>query len=471
MKIARLFVLFSILFTCSNSYAALYQWRYPSVESYPSGLRSSPADACKVYLQNVTISYPGGQVWRYSHVEVSGDGYSCFGMQDAGFPSHRYYSTREGDSCEALSIYNPQTGECEAPELNKCEVLEGAGSSFTSSSAFPSNSACVNGCAVTIFETHIISNTSGPYGFSMYGIYNGNECSGSNPPAYNECVDPEQCTPDEPDPVVENDNECTSAEETAPDGTVWKVDTCTKVDDVKKDANEKCTWGQVNGAWECVGKKPTSTKTETKTETKSKTNPDGSIDKTTTTTVTETKCTGVNSCVTTTTTTNINEGTKADGTPGNSDSICIGPKCPTGDLPEDEVEDEKPTVSGDGCGAELSCEGDVIQCAILRKSKEQSCQFQYDGDVQSQIDAAIGGEGSEISEESVGVGSLFNEAVSKGRWLPSSCPSPENFTVMGNSYSLSWQPVCRFAQAIAPIIVALASIFFALSIGRALKGS
>ncbi|WP_445937618.1 virulence factor TspB C-terminal domain-related protein [Pseudomonas sp.] len=42
---------------------------------------------------------------------------------------------------------------------------------------------------------------------------------------------------------------------------------------------------------------------------------------------------------------------------------------------------------------------------------------------------------------------------------------------MGRSYSLSWEPVCRFATAMGPLIVALASIFFAVSIGRALKGS
>jgi hypothetical protein len=42
---------------------------------------------------------------------------------------------------------------------------------------------------------------------------------------------------------------------------------------------------------------------------------------------------------------------------------------------------------------------------------------------------------------------------------------------MGRSYTISWEPVCRFAKAIGPLIVMLASIFFAVSIGRALKGS
>lgn len=42
---------------------------------------------------------------------------------------------------------------------------------------------------------------------------------------------------------------------------------------------------------------------------------------------------------------------------------------------------------------------------------------------------------------------------------------------MGRSYSISWEPLCRFATAMGPIVVALASIFFAVFIGRGLKGS
>ncbi|MGP0173384.1 virulence factor TspB C-terminal domain-related protein [Pseudomonas sp. NCHU5208] len=131
----------------------------------------------------------------------------------------------------------------------------------------------------------------------------------------------------------------------------------------------------------------------------------------------------------------------------------------------------QPSVGGESCDAELKCEGDVIQCAILRKNKEQLCQWTYDANVKKQIADEMAGEAYQLKEESIPVAGLFSEAVNKGRWLPQSCPPPENFTVMGRSYSFSWEPACRFAQAIGPLIVALASIFFAVSIGRGIKGS
>lgn len=129
------------------------------------------------------------------------------------------------------------------------------------------------------------------------------------------------------------------------------------------------------------------------------------------------------------------------------------------------------SVGGESCEAPLVCEGDAVQCAILRKNKEQLCQWKYDAPVKAEIESALSGPEYELEEKSTAVGSLFTEAVNKGRWLPSNCPSPETFTVMGRSYSISWEPVCRFATAIGPLVVMLASIFFAVSISRALKGS
>jgi len=119
----------------------------------------------------------------------------------------------------------------------------------------------------------------------------------------------------------------------------------------------------------------------------------------------------------------------------------------------------------------LKCEGDVIQCAILRANKNKICQWKYDDKVRSDIASELAGKDYQLEEKSLAVSSLFTEAVNKGRWLPQSCPSPQSFSVMGRSYSFSWEPACRFAQAIGPLIVALASIFFAVSIGRGIKGS
>lgn len=129
------------------------------------------------------------------------------------------------------------------------------------------------------------------------------------------------------------------------------------------------------------------------------------------------------------------------------------------------------SVSGEACNVDLKCEGDAIQCAILRMNKDQVCQWTYDANVKKQIADEMAGEAYQLEESSIPVSGLFSDALNKGRWLPQTCPAPQTINVMGNSYSFSWEPLCRFATAMAPIIVALASIFFAVYIGRALKGS
>ncbi|AEB59214.1 virulence factor TspB C-terminal domain-related protein [Ectopseudomonas mendocina] len=142
-----------------------------------------------------------------------------------------------------------------------------------------------------------------------------------------------------------------------------------------------------------------------------------------------------------------------------------------GDDGEGDNEEGNASVSGESCTAELACEGDVIQCAILRKNKEQVCQWKYDSEAQGQVESALSGPEYQLQDQDIPVSGLFNDALNKGRWLPQSCPAPQTFSVMGRSYSFSWEPACRFALAIGPLIVALASIFFAVTIARGIKGS
>jgi len=129
------------------------------------------------------------------------------------------------------------------------------------------------------------------------------------------------------------------------------------------------------------------------------------------------------------------------------------------------------SVGGEACNQPLVCEGDAIQCAILRSNKSQACQFQYDAPVKKAISDELAGDAYKLKEEKIDVSNFFTDALNKGRWLPSSCPPPEFFTVMGRSFSIQWEPLCRFASSIAPIIVAMASIFFAIFVSRGLKGS
>ena len=142
----------------------------------------------------------------------------------------------------------------------------------------------------------------------------------------------------------------------------------------------------------------------------------------------------------------------------------------SGGKPGEEGEAKPSTVGGESCATELRCEGDAIQCAILRKQKDQVCQWKFDSEVQSQVEASVSGPGYQLDEKQVGVSSLFTEALSQGRWLPSNCPAARSINIMGRAYSFEWQPLCHFAESIGPLIVALASIFFAVFIGRGIKG-
>jgi len=83
----------------------------------------------------------------------------------------------------------------------------------------------------------------------------------------------------------------------------------------------------------------------------------------------------------------------------------------------------------------------------------------------------VKGEGYQLAESTVNIGSSFNEAATASRWLGASCPSPKTVSILGITHSLSWQPVCDFASAMSNIIVALAGIFFAVYVGRGLGGS
>lgn len=73
------------------------------------------------------------------------------------------------------------------------------------------------------------------------------------------------------------------------------------------------------------------------------------------------------------------------------------------------------SVVGEACNVDLKCEGDAIQCAILRKNKEQLCQWVYDDKVKKQIADEMAGEAYQLEESSIPVSGLFTEALNKGR--------------------------------------------------------
>jgi len=183
----------------------------------------------------------------------------------------------------------------------------------------------------------------------------------------------------------------------------------------------------------------------------------------------------VNSCTTTTTVNNNTGKTNADGSDGGSSSSCSGPGCKnetgTGEEGKDDQEDEEEAedeVTGDQCGQPLACSGDVIQCAILKQEKESRCAWNYE-DAKPGIESEIAKAEYQLTEDDHDVGGLFSSAIGASRWLPSSCPAPIRINLRsgnGVSTELSWQPTCDLATGLAPVIVGMASLFFAIYVGR-----
>lgn len=137
----------------------------------------------------------------------------------------------------------------------------------------------------------------------------------------------------------------------------------------------------------------------------------------------------------------------------------------------DGDEDAEPSAEVGSCSDALVCSGDAIQCAMLQVQKNQLCAYQITPEVEQQIKSVFEGEENQLETKEIAVGSLFTDGLNAARWLPSSCPVGESVTVMGRSYSISWQPLCTFASSLSALIVAMASIFFIVYLGKGLKGS
>lgn len=89
-----------------------------------------------------------------------------------------------------------------------------------------------------------------------------------------------------------------------------------------------------------------------------------------------------------------------------------------------------------------------------------------------QIDAELSKSDYQLAEAEVSVSSMFNDGLSDSRFLTASCPAPRSFYIglASRSYTWSYQPICDYATAISYIIIALASIFYAVYVGRAFGG-
>lgn len=398
---------------------------------------------------------------------------------------------RSGTGCTLPAIYNSETGECEAPEPDKCEPTIGQRKSHYHNFGTLGENAneapitvCENSCQYSnTFETPECNREFPNQAFcSLTYLGNGVQCTegdSSNPSNFDQ---PPTKPPIALDPTLTKDIQC-SDWVTNPDGTGSR--SCTNVSEYKDPGKINCPPG-TSGTVVCSPGTPAPDykKEDVSTTERKKKNPDGSSQSDTTKTTTTTVCKGTQPCVTTTKTEGDSTGTNPDGTPGDTSSTCTGSGCkPSTEEKPEEEEEEKSTVSGDGsCPAVPACTGDAIACAILRQTHQQRCNDEEFRKVDEQkiieLKSTLNSEFSgpdyqEIKPTADSTYSLANMIDTSSRFS-SSCPvfpivSYPWITGVTNTLDLNSPGLCVFLSLMGFLNVAFAMRFAAEIIARGLS--
>ncbi|WP_407295893.1 virulence factor TspB C-terminal domain-related protein [Stutzerimonas zhaodongensis] len=148
-----------------------------------------------------------------------------------------------------------------------------------------------------------------------------------------------------------------------------------------------------------------------------------------------------------------------------------------GDGDSDKDDEEKPdsSVGGEACDATIACEGDAVQCAILRQQKALRCNAEEMTDFEkheSAIEAAVQGDKFQLEEGggAIELPSFINQGT---RFLPSTCPAAESLSLRmagGRTFEISYEPLCRAASDLSGLFVAVATVLAALYVGRSVGG-
>lgn len=439
------------IFFSAPVFAEPFHWKYRDGDPYPT-----PRAACEPLAARFVTSGDKTIAGTIKEIKFWRDDVAdCIVSPPAGYEyagEGTYRILRAGDGCIEPDTYNSATGGCEPPppeckagdpgifKGSEGSVIESGGRKYVGSQ--PPSDVCYNQCSFTVSDrasSCFLLSGSTTTGFCNYlGSGTGSNCKAPDA-ALGQTGDPLNPpeTPDVP-PSDPNDPGC-------PPGYGWSGTTCVKnpTDDGGNGPGDGDGDGDGDSGGGSGGGDGNGGDGGDGGDGGSGNGGDGDGN---------------------------GSGGDGDGNgsgDGNGDGDGEG-QC---DPAKDPKKCGQSSVGGEACNVDLKCEGDAIQCAILRKNKEQVCQWTYDANVKKQIADEMAGEAYQLKESSIPVSGLFTEALNKGRWLPQSCPSPQTVSVMGRTYSISWEPLCRFATAMGPIVVALASIFFAVFIGRGLKGS
>lgn len=459
-----------LAFLTSPAHAADYFWRIDYGTSYAT-TAATPLEACRLHVES--------RGHRFTSAERKTDVlWECFSAP-AGWPDgtklHAGDVRREGDSCPVDATFDPATGSCVGAsecsgqngiiyhQQKIADILDTGGyGNFTPTPDQVCQGGCAYGSPAKDGDSFRFVSGDPAGAFQRYS-YRG---TGQACPAGVVDVTP----PSQTKPTADKQSDCTN-KVTDAEGRISF--SCTVADRYTDPGNMDC--GEVGGQFQCLAKNPAPKQTEktVKTDVVEKPNADGSKDTQTTTTTTTTVCSGVGACSSTTTTSVSNSHTKSDGSKGAESSTCSGPGCTDskGESQESREEEEKKegTVTGGStCDIPPVCTGDPLQCEIISQQYKTRCQSEelakFDSTIKDQIEGIANGQGTDIKQTEVDLSSLFQQGT---RFLPAACPQPEIASVNGaQALAFSYDPMCRLATGISPIVIIIASLGAALYMFR-----
>ena len=488
MRIISLLLLSLSLF-CYSLESKAQDYFYTDLGTGKTG--GSPSAACQAALSYL---YGSQTVYTYSVLSLTtndlGINFQCEaqrvrnsnGATERGiFRSIR----RSGDSCPLGHTFNGTTGICEPP-YNPCESLADQPTNwkatYPSSAAYNENpircTTSQNGCAVEVCNSAAYEcgtkGSSGEFACWGSGTYTGDPEDVSEG-AGTEVSDCEpNCEPPPPQ-TTDSSNSCTTP--TVSNGVTSY--SCYSESNADQFANSNCAVGGVNGvtALHCTSPDyvPESDSSIKESDVEETTNPDGGSTTVVGTTTTDTHC-KAGDCTTSTTGETTTTTKDPNGNTTGESSECSGDKCDNPTTPEDESEEEEKEegvereVTGEDCSSGLACAGDAIDCAVLRQLKEQRCSMDWNTN-KSAVLAEAGKSEYQLGTDEIDAADLFS-GPSAGRWLSPTCPADRviHLATTGTSITFSWSYVCQYADALGNLLVALASLFFAVYVGRAFGG-
>jgi hypothetical protein len=460
-------------------FAADYYWSATYSTATGSGPTPEAAYLDRCNKNSGWVTFGLCSPTQYTLTRLSDTQWLAKNFAPNGVLNEQFMIIRLGDSCAEGAVFNPETGEC---EVDECEAT--AGQKIKHEYAYSQHDAdgnptpdppavCKDGCQYTNdFGTfHRRRDADNPDTFLGSFTYSGSgvACTSStgDPSVFDQ---PPSKPPQTDEPKYDQSNNC-SDWVTQPDGTL------------KRSCSSKTVYDQsgpmnCSGASCSAGSPPTHyNKTDIKQDITKTNKFGGSTTSITTTKTNKTDCKGSEPCTSTTKTDVKTQDTDADGNPGNSSSNCVGDDCKDDGKkdPEEEEKDDKRTANAGSCDSAFSCDGDAIDCEVLKKQKEQLCfaeeQADFDGK-KSDIEALLEGDKFKLEEGSgdIEAPSFINKGT---RFLPATCPADERFSLTtggGRTFALSYEPLCRAASDLSGLLVAVTGIFCALYVGRSVGG-